>query len=146
MLPGKGITSLQPVLLACSIRRYCLLFIFYLLHSLFSLVTMWLASTRPSLAQLVLPGCICIEGSSASSLFRLLACLLASIRRYCTRILFSALAVLACDHLAGIIPSAHHSRSLCYQAAFALRAHQPPACFACLHVFDDTARTFYLPH
>ena len=32
--------------------------------------------------------------------------------------------------------------SLPTQAAVALRAHQPPACFACLHVSEDTARRF----
>ena len=69
--------------------------------------------------------------------------MLACITRYCSHVIFSALAVLACDHVAGMNPSAHHSRSLCFQAAFALRAHQPPACFACLHVSDNTARTLY---
>ena len=59
--------------------------------------------------------------------------------------IFSALAVFACYHVAGMNPSAHHSRSLCFQAAFTLRAHQPPACLACLHVSDDTARTLYFP-
>jgi len=95
--------------LAC-IGRYCMRI--YFLHSLFSLVAMWLVSIRPSLAQLVLPGCIRTEGSSASSLFRLLAC----IRRYCSHSIVSALAVFACDHEAGIIPSANHSRSLCLQS------------------------------
>ena len=99
------------------IGRYCMHI--YFLHSLFSLVAMWLVPTRPSLAQLVLTGCIRIEGSLASSLFRLLAC----IRRYCSHSIVSALAVFACGHVAGILPSAHHSRSLCSQAAFALRAH-----------------------
>ena len=88
----------------------------------------WYLTIGPSLAQLVLPGCIRIEGSQASSLFRLLAC----IRRYRLQFLFSALAVVACVYVAGINPSAHHSRSLCSQAAFALRAHQLPACFTCL--------------
>ena len=73
------------------------------------------------------------------------ACLLACIRRYCSHVIFFALAVFACDHVAGVIPSDHNSRSLCSQTAFALRAHQPPACFSCLHVSDDTARTSYSP-
>ena len=60
-----------------------------------------------------------------------------------SHISFSALAVTACDHVAGVNPSAHHSRSLCTQAAFTLRAQQPPVCFACLHVSDDTARTLH---
>ena len=85
------------------------------------------------------------EGSPASSLHCLLR-LLACIRRYCSHVIFFALAVFACDHVAGIIPSAHHSRSLCSQAAFALRAHQPPACFVCLRVSDDTACSFYFLH
>jgi len=67
----------------------------------------------------------------------------ACIIRYCSHVIFSSLAVFACDHLAGMNPSAHHSLSLCFQAAFALRAHQPPACLACLHVSDNTARTLY---
>ena len=49
---------------------------------------------------------------------------------------------IACD-VAGIDPSAHHSRGMGSQAAFALRAHQPPACFACLQLSDDTARTLH---
>ena len=72
--------------------------------------------------------------------------LLACIRRYRLQILFSALAVFACVYVAGINPSAHHSRSLCSQAAFALRAHQPLACFVCLRVSDDTACSFYFLH
>ncbi len=84
----------------------------------------------PSLARLVLPGCIRIEGSPPPACFVLLAC----IRRYRLHFLFSTLAVFACVYVAGINPSAHHSRSLCFQAAFALRAHrhQPPACFVLL--------------
>ena len=40
----------------------------------------------------------------------------------------------------------HHSRSLCPQAAFVLRAHQPPACFSRLHVSVDAARAPYFLH
>ena len=59
-----------------------------------------------------------------------LLCLLACITPYCSHITFSALADTAWD-VAGINPSAHHSRSLCSQAAFTLRAQRPSACFAC---------------
>ena len=61
-------------------------------HSPFSIV-MWRVSIGPSLARLVFSGCICIEGSPASSLLRLLAC----INRYCLFFHIFALAVFACD-------------------------------------------------
>jgi hypothetical protein len=87
------------------------------------------------------PGCIHTEGSTVFSLLRLLAC----IRRYCSHFTFSALAATACD-VAGIIPWAHHSRSLCTKAVFTLSARRPPACPARLHVSDDTARTLHFLH
>ena len=60
--------------------------------------------------------------------------------------IFCARCFFACDVACSLHQPAHHSRSLCVQAAFVLRAYRPPACLSRLHVSVDAARAPYFLH